>query len=258
MGDKTKIEWCDSTWNPVRGCTQVSTGCKNCYAERFAKRWGGIPGHPFEQGFDVRLVPSALGLPERWKQPRRIFVNSMSDLFHEDVPFNFIALALAVMQSTPRHTYHVLTKRPARMNRVYEWLANAKAWTGPSYWTLHNLWLGVSVEDRRSAEERIPLLIKTPAAHLFLSIEPLLEDLGTLDLRGIDWVIVGGESGPGARPMHTQWAIDIVQQCRKAKVKVFMKQMGTAWARGGTGSRTTKGQDPREWPEDLRIQEMPE
>jgi len=291
MSDRTKIEWADSTWNPVRGCTKVSAGCKNCYSERFAERWRGIKGHPFEQGFDVRLVPEALEIPRRWRKPRRIFVNSMSDLFHVGVPDKFISDVFSVIQEERRHTFQVLTKRPKRM---MEWLRGEndceahERWpiSYPERWPLPNLWLGVSVEDQRSAEERIQWLLDTPAAHRFLSIEPMLGpvDLTRIEMlkprpphgpgawlncltghiagpddvldHRIDWVIVGGESGPCARPMNAQWACDVVRQCRAAGVKVFVKQLGTAWARAA-GSETSKGQDPLEWPENLRVQEMP-
>lgn len=453
----TSIEWTDATWNPVTGCTKVSPGCAHCYAETFAERWRGVPGHPYEQGFDLKLWPERLSLPLSWKKPRRVFVNSMSDLFHEDVPFEFIDLVFAVMALTPQHTYQVLTKRPERMREyltkpetrgrvaramdairvpVIEgeeerpipgypgyWVTNAgrvfsarrggertvlrpevgeqghsrvtlqgpngrtrlsvhrlvlEVWDGPppsedaqgchlngnaqdnrisnlrwgtqadnwddrtrhgnfrSYsklsteevteirrrgaagesayaiaqdypvsdtqirnilngmqwvtepgveWPLPNCWLGTSVELQRWADVRIPELLAVPAAVRFLSCEPLL---GPLDLgrylresgvdwpwnKFVDWVIVGGESGPGARPFDLAWARSIVSQCRAAGVAVFVKQLGAkpvslmeqddelprhGWARNqALKLKSRKGGDMAEWPEDLRVREMPQ
>jgi protein gp37 len=219
MGENTTIEWTDATWNPVRGCTKVSPGCKHCYAETWAERFRGVKGSPFEQGFDLRLVPHKLGEPLRWKTPRRIFVNSMSDLFQDDVPVDYIAQVGQVMRQAHRHTFQVLTKRHERMRKL---LSGELNWMAQ----LPNVWFGVSVEDRRYGVPRIDGLRATPAAVRFLSIEPLLEDLGKLNLRGIDWVIVGGESGPRARPMEKSWATSIMQQCRKAGVPFFFKQWG--------------------------------
>jgi len=219
VSDGSGIEWTDATWNPVRGCVKVSPGCKHCYAETFAERFRGVPGHPFEQGFDLRLVPEKLDDPLRWRRPRRIFVNSMSDLFQEDVPEEFIAAVGQVMAQASWHTFQVLTKRHERMQHL---LSGELHWLG----CLPNLWLGVSVEDRRYGLPRLEALRGTPAAVRFLSIEPLLEDLGRLDLRGIDWVIVGGESGPRARPMREEWVLAIRDQCRRARVPFFFKQWG--------------------------------
>jgi protein gp37 len=219
MSDRSAIEWTDATWNPVRGCTKVSPGCKHCYAETFAERWRGIPGHPYEQGFDVRLVPDKLGEPLRWRASRRIFVNSMSDLFQEDVPDPFIERVFHTMASASWHTYQVLTKRAERMRSLTSLLPRALV-------EPRHIWLGVSVEDRKHGLPRIRELQQTPAGLRFLSIEPLLEDLGHLDLRGIEWVIVGGESGPGARPMREEWVVSIRDQCRGAGVPFFFKQWG--------------------------------
>jgi protein gp37 len=219
MSDGSAIEWTDATWNPVRGCTKVSPGCKHCYAETFAERWRGIPGHPYEQGFDLRLVPEKLDEPTRWKRPRRIFVNSMSDLFQEGVDADFIRGVFQTMNVATWHTYQVLTKRADRMKVVTRELERA---------LVHqpHIWLGVSVENRKHGLPRIELLRDVPAAVRFLSIEPLLEDLGPLDLTGIHWVIVGGESGPGARPMRAEWVQSIQRQCRAQRVPFFFKQWG--------------------------------
>jgi protein gp37 len=219
VSDRSAIEWTDATWNPVRGCVKVSPGCKHCYAETFAERFRGVPGHPFEQGFDLRLVPDKLEDPLRWKQSRRIFVNSMSDLFQPGVPTSYIADVGRVMERADWHTYQVLTKRPERMKRL---LTGDLRWLG----NLPQVWLGVSVENRRHGVPRIQLLQETPACVRFLSIEPLLEDLGILDLSGIDWVIAGGESGPRARTMREEWVVSIRDQCRRARVAFFFKQWG--------------------------------
>lgn len=242
MGDASAIEWTDATWNPVRGCVKVSPGCKHCYAETFAERWRGIPGHAYEQGFDPRLVPEKLGEPIRWQRPRRIFVNSMSDLFGEFVPFEYAAAVLGVIAAAQHHTFQILTKRAMRMWAFFEWLADREEspldvladaagnhWSWPEAyppWPLPNLVVGVSVEDRRYGLPRIDELRLVPAACRMLSIEPLLEDLGQLDLTGIGWVIVGGESGAGARPMREEWVLSIRDQCERADVPFFFKQWG--------------------------------
>jgi protein gp37 len=219
VSDRSAIEWTDATWNPVRGCVKVSPGCKHCYAETFAERFRGVPGHPFEQGFDLRIVPEKLEDPLRWRAPRRIFVNSMSDLFQEGVPTEYVAQVGRVMERAPWHTYQVLTKRHERMREL---LAGDLSWLA----ALPHVWFGVSVENRRHGLPRIAALRETPAQVRFLSIEPLLEDLGTLDLRGIHWVIVGGESGPRSRPMREEWVLSIRNQCRAARVPFFFKQWG--------------------------------
>jgi protein gp37 len=218
MSAHSTIEWTDATWNPVRGCTKVSPGCKHCYAQVFAERWRGIPNHPYEQGFDLRLVPEKLLEPLSWPKSRRIFVNSMSDLFHEGVPQRFLESSLEVMRLADWHIYQILTKRAHRMKE----LLNGHAELAEQ----NHIWLGVSVENRRYGLPRIQQLRETPAAVRFLSIEPLLEDLGEVDLRGIDWVIVGGESGLGARPMEQDWVRNLQLQCSAAGVPFFFKQWG--------------------------------
>lgn len=219
MSDRTQIEWTDATWNPVRGCKKISPGCKNCYAERFAERFRGVKDHPFEQGFDLRLVPKKLHEPLTWPTRRRVFVNSMSDLFQEEIPSSYIAQVGNVMREANWHTYQVLTKRDKRMQTLL---------SGELHWmsALSNVWFGVSVEDREYGVPRIETLKSTPASVRFLSIEPLLEDLGPLDLCGIDWVIVGGESGPHARPIREEWVLSILRECRRAGVPFFFKQWG--------------------------------
>jgi protein gp37 len=219
MSDHSAIEWTDATWNPVRGCTKVSPGCKFCYAETFAERFRGVPGHPFGQGFDLRLVPEKLEQPLRWRRPRKVFVNSMSDLFHERVPAAYIALVGDVMRRAHWHIFQVLTKRHARMRDL---LSGDLRWMAD----LPNVAYGVSVEDRAYGLPRIDALRATPARIRFLSIEPLLEDLGKFDLRHIDWVIVGGESGAGARPMLRKWVVGIRRECRTQRVPFFFKQWG--------------------------------
>lgn len=219
MGDKSAIEWTDATWNPVRGCTKITPGCKHCYAETFAERFRGVVGHPFEQGFDLRLIPEKLNVPLNWRTPRRIFVNSMSDLFHEQVPTDYIAKVGSVMRQANWHTYQVLTKRD---DRVYMLLSGKLNWMA----RLPHVWYGVSVEDRVYGLPRIERLRNTPACLRFLSIEPLLEDLGEVNLKGIDWVIVGGESGHHARPMEKEWVVGLFRQCRKQGVPFFFKQWG--------------------------------
>ena len=288
MGDKTKIEWTDATWNPIRGCSRVSTGCEHCYAEQVAHRFSG-PGAPYE-GLSkngrwtgkVRLLPEKLDQPLRWQKPRRIFVNSMSDLFHHEVPFEYVAAVFGVMAASPRHTFQVLTKRPTRMLAFFHWLGSMVGTSQPSgervvaetcpvtgcliqadrhgvrinpanlkhgiRWPLPNVWLGATAEDQAAADERIPLLLQCPAAVRFVSVEPMvgavdLEQAGALgcecdrwtsmsapcsrcDLPWINWVICGGESGPGARPMHPEWARSLRDQCGRAEVPFLFKQWG--------------------------------
>lgn len=315
----TKIEWCDSpdgakgeTWNPTLGCSRVSEGCRNCYAERVAHRAmsplhrgltvirGGRPGWTGE----VRLVSSALGRPLGWKKPRRIFVNSMSDLFHERVPFDFVAAVFGVMAACPHHTFLVLTKRPEIARQFFVWAARnaprywcaveaAKHVAGltaepvPPFkgWPLSNVHLGVSAEDQETFDERVPLLLRCDAAVRWVSAEPLL---GPIDVRSnqpeqradgtfrpmiddLSWIVVGGESGPGARPFDIEWGRAIVRQCRAARVPVFVKQLGAfpyrekpahphdvvTWM-GPLKLADRKGGDPSEWPADLRVRELPE
>lgn len=219
MSATSSIEWTDATWNPVRGCTKISPGCAHCYACVFAERFTGVPGHPYEQGFDLRLVPEMLASPLRWPTPKMVFVNSMSDLFHEEVPDWYIERVARVIQMANWHTYQVLTKRAVRMQQM---LKNQLSFAAQ----LDHIWCGVSVEDRRYGVPRIACLRETPAAVRFLSVEPLLEDLGDIDLGGINWVIVGGESGPRAWPMQESWVIRIREQCWTAGIPFFFKQWG--------------------------------
>ena len=321
MADTSKIEWTDATWNVVTGCEKVSPGCDNCYAETFAERWRGIPGHHFETGFDVTLRPERLTIPLKWRKPKRVFVNSMSDLFHKDIPDEYIARVWAVMALTPQHTYQILTKRHGRMRSLlndpgFEKLVDRALLTMPEAsdpkltrrswplpkpgWPLPNVWLGVSVEDQKRADLRVPALLDTAAAVRFLSCEPLLgpvdlfagdhstherdfdgtDDYICLDCStddhhvpwrvidrsnfGIDWVIIGGESGPGARPFDPQWATDLIDDARQADAAPFVKQLGSVWARDFTvNGKTvaahgdTKGGNPDYWPTHLRVREYP-
>lgn len=331
------IEWTDTVWNPVLGCSRVSAGCQNCYAERFAHR-GLTERHrgltvmgskgPRWTG-EVRLVPEVLGTPLKWRKPRRVFVNSMSDLFHEGVPFEFIAAVFGVMAGAPQHTFQVLTKRPERVKAFFAWIAEQGeellaavnedppsgspcplacwAFIGPAYtperdvlapglpafraaskapWPLPNIWLGVSVEDQATANERIPLLLECPAAVRWVSYEPALGPVdfeglslddgsglsafrtGDLaDEDGLDWVVVGGESGPGARPFDLTWARSVVAQCKSAEVPCFVKQLGAVPydSHGRTPAErlelfalsNRKGGDMAEWPDDLRVRQWP-
>jgi protein gp37 len=219
MSANSKIEWTDATWNPVRGCAKISPGCLHCYAKTFSERFRGVPGHPFEQGFDLRLVPEKLGDPLRWSKPLRIFVNSMSDLFHPKVPDDYIVKVARVMTAANWHTYQILTKRAERMHALLKGKLRFAAEQA-------HIWWGVSVENREHGLPRIDLLREAPAQVRFLSVEPLLENLGPMNLTRIDWVIVGGESGPGARPMNADWVRNIRAQCRSAKVAFFFKQWG--------------------------------
>src|SRR5688572_3705946 len=218
MAQDSAIEWTDATWNPVTGCSKVSAGCDNCYAERFSERFRGTAGHPFEDGFDLTLRPDRLRQPWMWRQPRMIFVNSMSDLFHKEIPTAFIDCVFDTMEQATWHTFQVLTKRSSLM-RDYLRRRYSGA-RGP----LH-MWFGVSVEDG-SKKSRVRHLQQTPAGMRFLSVEPLIGPMGKIDLTGVDWVIVGGESGPGARPMKPEWVREIRDQCFSSGVAFFFKQWG--------------------------------
>jgi protein gp37 len=306
LSDKSAIQWTDATWNPTTGCTKISPGCANCYIERTpAFR---IAGRKFVKGWiPLQIHRDRLDQPLHWRRPRRVFVNSLSDLFHADVPDAFIDQVFGVMARVPQHTFQILTKRPDRMRAwftrrgpVYDdasdfvALAIADGDASVIYpiefpWPLPNVWLGVSVENQHFADERIPLLLQTPAAVRFISAEPLL---GPVSLRQwfdvvsrglprifplahtagvstplLDWVIIGGESGPGARPFDLAWGRSIVAQCQAAGVPVFVKQLGAHAFEGEPendgcgplyGLRDRKGGDPDEWPHDLRIREFPE
>jgi protein gp37 len=219
MSDHSKIEWTEATWNPVRGCLKISPGCKHCYAETFAERFRDVAGHPYEYGFNPRLVPDKLLEPLRWSGSRTVFVNSMSDLLQRVVPNEYVQAVAAVMRRANWHTYQVLTKRSERLRDLLTTdLRDAAA--------AQHIWWGVSVEDRKYGLPRIEHLRSAPAAVRFLSIEPLLEDLGSINLEGIHWVIVGGESGPGARPIEKDWVESIRHQCAAVRVPFFFKQWG--------------------------------
>lgn len=214
MATKSEIEWTEMTWNPVTGCTKVSQGCKHCYAERMAKRLTAMGNGRYVNGFNVTLHPDLLDAPKKWREPRTIFVNSMSDLFHEDVPLEFIQRVFSTMTACPQHTFQVLTKRSERLREVARQL----------FWP-RNVWMGVSVEDARVLS-RVADLQAVPAKVRFLSCEPLIGPLDDLPLDGIHWVIVGGESGPGARPMRREWVDSILAQCEATGVAFFFKQWG--------------------------------
>jgi protein gp37 len=281
MADNSKIEWTDATWNPVTGCTKVSAGCDNCYAETFAERWRGTAGHPYEYGFDLTLRPERLDQPLRWTRPRRIFVNSMSDLFHDGIDDGYIADVFATMAMAQQHTFQVLTKRHGRMRALLSGdlydlmvrrLVNGDGRLAQRLvWPLPNVWLGVSVEDQHWADIRIPALLATPATVRWISAEPLL---GPVDLAGylprpadapwfpiecrhgrdhcpicdrtvtssdgLGWVVCGGESGPGARPMHPDWARSLRDQCVDAEVPFLFKQWGE-WVPDGDNYSVANG-----------------
>jgi protein gp37 len=243
MALKSAIEWTDATWNPVRGCTKISPGCKHCYAETFAERFRGVKGHPYEQGFDLRLVPAKLGEPLKWRAPKMIFVNSMSDLFHDLVPDSYIVAVARIMVAAKWHTYQVLTKRSERLRN----LLNTKLSFAAEQ---PHIWWGVSVEDRKYGLPRIEDLRNTRAGVRFLSVEPLLENLGRLNLRGVDWMIVGGESGAGARPMKEDWVLRLRDQCQHSRIPFFFKQWGGV-RKGATGRRLA-GRTYDEFPRRVR------
>jgi protein gp37 len=267
VSDNSAIEWTDSSWPVTVGCDHVSPGCDHCYAATLAS--GRLKNRPPYDGIaeggrfngTVRCLPERLDWPPRWRKPRRIFVCSMSDLFHESVPDEFIAQVFTVMARAPQHTFQVLSKRHSRMRSLLGMDGQTMIEAAPdeatalalyeAEWPLPNVWLGVSVEDQKWADIRIPALRETPAAVRFLSCEPLLGPLGRLDLDGIGWVIVGGESGPSARFMDLDWAVDIVRQCRDAAVPVFVKQLGTVF-----GGR--RHHDIETFPVDLRVREYPQ
>jgi protein gp37 len=239
MAEVSKIEWTDATWNPVRGCTKISPGCTHCYAETFAERFRGVEGHPYAEGFDLRLVPDKLLDPLLWNRQRLVFVNSMSDLFHDGVPGSYINAVAEVMHAANWHIFQVLTKRAIRLHKL---LLGELRWAAG----MRHVWWGVSVEDRRFGLPRIAELQNAPAAVRFLSVEPLLEDLGEIDLTGIHWVIVGGESGHGARPIRREWVLNIYDQCRSAGVPFFFKQWGGVQKK--LGGRTLNGRTFDEYP----------
>jgi protein gp37 len=253
MSGKSSIEWTEHTWNPVAGCTKVSPGCKHCYAEKMAVRLQAMGVKGYENGFKLSLVPDRLEQPLKRKVPTTYFVNSMSDLFHESVPFHYIDRVFAIMKQADQHIFQVLTKRAGRMAAYFKDTS-----TLPS-----NIWLGVSVEDRQYGIPRVDYLRQTPAAVRFLSIEPLLEDLGMLGLKDIHWVIVGGESGSKARIMLPKWVENIQRQCQASNVPFFFKQWGS-WGSDGVlrnkkaNGRLLLGQHWDEMPSTFRIKDSPE
>jgi len=242
MAQKSSIEWTNATWNPVTGCTKISAGCDHCYAERFSERFRGVPDHPFESGFDLTLRPGRLEQPLQWKKSKMIFVNSMSDLFHKGVPFSFIDQVFDTMEQADHHVFQVLTKRSSRLRNY----VNKRYGDGEAPM---NIWLGVSVEDS-SKRSRIKHLQDTAAGIRFLSIEPLIGPAGNLNLDDIHWVIVGGESGPGARPIEEEWVTDVRDQCLREQVPFFFKQWGGF--RPKTGGRQLQGVEWSEFP-DMRV-----
>lgn len=242
MASSTTIEWTDATWNPVTGCTKISVGCENCYAARFSERFRGVAGHPFETGFDLTLRPERVHQPLAWKQPRMIFVNSMSDLFHKDIQRNYISAVFDTMEAADWHIFQVLTKRSSLLQKFIN--SRYKERVAPRH-----MWFGVSVENEQ-ATSRISHLQKSNAGTRFLSIEPLIAPVGRLDLAGIDWVIVGGESGPRARSMEREWVIDIRNQCLKARVPFFFKQWGGRSPK--TGGRLLDGKEWNQFPKPRR------
>ena len=243
MSLQSSIEWTDATWNPVRGCTKISPGCKHCYAETFAERFRGVKGHPYERGFDLRPVPEKLAEPLRWRTPKMIFVNSMSDLFHDDVPDEYIVKVARVMAAANWHTFQVLTKRSKRLRQLLRTKLGFAA-------TQPHIWWGVSVENKMHGVPRIDHLRAAPAAVRFLSVEPLLEDLGKIDLDSISWVIVGGESGNGARPMEKAWVLSIKDQCHHSRVPFFFKQWGGV--RKAAAGRKLDGKTYDEYPKSIQ------
>jgi protein gp37 len=334
MSQVSTIEWTDASWNPTRGCDEIAPGCAHCYAKRFAERFRGVVGHAYEQGFDPRLAPDKLGEPLTWKAPKKIFVDSMSDLFHEAFDFDYIAACFGVMAAAWWHTHQVLTKRPERAAEFFAWLetqhnpdryrhpeliehaavvaekhgqmeiANrlfraANDRVGKGLWPLPNVWIGTSIANQTDADKNVPHLLQIPAAIRFLSVEPLLgpvdlsrflklarfkadydslvancggEDRLPAHLRwngklppSIQWLIVGGESGPGARPCNVEWIRSIVRQCAAADVALFTKQLGSraCWSAADDDApllarmKHKKGGSPEEWPADLRIRQFP-
>jgi protein gp37 len=241
MAQRSNIEWTEVTWNPVTGCDQVSPGCAHCYAKTFAERWRGVPGHHYEQGFDLRLWPERLSQPLEWRRPRVVFVNSMSDLFHERIPATFVQEVFEVMSSVPQHTFQILTKRHERLVE----LADTLPWP-------ENVWMGVSIENRRFVH-RADYLRQVPAAVRFVSAEPLLGPLEGLLLDGIDWLIAGGESGHQHRPVRIEWVRELRDQCAADSVAFFFKQWGGRTPKAG--GRELDGRTWDELPEMHRLAE---
>lgn len=238
MSDNSRIEWTEATWNPVTGCTKISPGCKNCYAERLANRLQAMGQRRYLNGFKVTLHPDSVDLPSSWTEGKRIFVNSMSDLFHKEVPFEFVSRCFDTMREADQHIYQVLTKRPERLLEFAQ-----KTLQGP--WPAQ-VWAGTSVENS-DYKWRVDTLRQVPAPVRFLSIEPLIGPIGKLDLRGIHWVIVGGESGPHFRPMEPKWAREVRDQCKRNKVAFFFKQWGGRTPK--SGGRILDGKTWSQYPE---------
>lgn len=236
MAQNSTIEWTESTWNPVTGCTKVSSGCKNCYAERLALRLQAMGNRNYKNGFSVTMHHHALGIPLRWKKPKMVFVNSMSDLFHSEVTLDFIEIIFQVIERTPQHTYQVLTKRSERLIEIQEKLR----WPD-------NLWLGISIENEECSY-RVNHLVNTNAQVKFISFEPLIGPVDSVQLKGIDWVIVGGESGPGARPMKQEWVDKIKIECQKKDIPFFFKQWG-----GFNKKKNGRVLDGKTWDEMPRV-----
>jgi protein gp37 len=243
MSDNSAIEWCDATWNPTTGCTRITTGCDRCYAARFAERFRGVPGHPYESGFDLTLRPERLKQPLEWKRSRMIFVDSMSDLFHKDIPTTYIDQVFDTMEAADWHHFQVITKRSSLMR---DYVRERYATRPPP----PHVWLGVSIEDAVS-KIRIEHLRATPAAVRFLSIEPLLGPLGPLDLSGIHWVLLGGETGPGARPMQIEWVREIRDRCVEQSTAFYFKRWGGP--RPKSSGRTLDGRTWQQFPADGAI-----
>jgi len=239
MSDRSAIEWTEATWNPVTGCDKVSPGCAHCYAETFAKRFQGVPGHPYEQGFALKLWPERLSIPLGWKRPRMVFVNSMSDLFHEDIPDEYVAEVFEVMRGASHHTFQVLTKRHERLAQ----LAPDLPWPD-------NVWMGVTIENRRFVH-RADYLREVPAAVRFISAEPLLGPLEGLDLEGIHWLIAGGESGARHRPVKEQWLTELRDRCEDEGVAYFFKQWGGV--RSKSNGRLLEGQTWSQMPDAVPV-----
>ena len=240
MSNRTTIEWTQQTWNPTVGCTKVSAGCINCYAESMAKRLKAMGAKGYDNGFGLTLMPERIAQPLHRKKPTLYFVNSMSDLFHEDIPDSYIDQVLETIEKTPWHTYQILTKRSQRLANFFSARKPPK-----------NAWIGVTVEDKKSGIPRIENLRQVPATIRFLSVEPLLEDLGGIDLNGIHWLIAGGESGPKARPMKPDWVRSLLKQAQKAHCAFFFKQWGTFGADGVRRAKKNNGKllDGRIWQE---------
>lgn len=236
MSIKSKIEWTNATWNPIRGCTKVSEGCKNCYAEAFAERFRGVPGHPYEQGFDLKLITKKIEEPLKWRQPKKIFVCSMSDLFHEEVPIEYIRKIFYTMNNAKWHIFQILTKRIERLSAIYKQFN----------WTT-NIWIGTTIELQKYSY-RSYILSKVPTSIRFLSFEPLLGPIQNVFLSNIDWIIVGGESGLNARPMEISWALTIKNMCKKNNIPFFLKQLGGRNGKRGGMEALLEGQLWHQYP----------